>query len=280
MSENVDADEEMDEEGAVDADVSEGAGDGRGDPCDTDAASSDGADLPAEDADAYNYDHFDFGVYGPRVERRVDAGDPAPDGTLYTVDGLDVRLSALWSETPAVIEFGSITCPIFCERVDAMDRLAARYADEVAFRVVYTREAHPGSRYGPHENVVEKGENAVAAMEAEGIQRPVLVDDVDGEVHRAFDGLPNSVYVVGTDGVVAYRADWVDPDDLARHIDILLAAGGRGADVEPASVVENYRQPSPSMLATGLRVFRRAGRGSLRDFIRSLPSMLRHRLSG
>lgn len=80
--------------------------------------------------------------------------------------------------------------------------------------------------------------------------------------------------------MVAFRADRVDPGGLARRIDDLLAGGGAGADVEPASVDDNYRQPSPSMFASGLRVFRRAGRGSLRDFVRSLPSMLRHRLSG
>lgn len=35
----------------------------------------------------------------------------------------------------------------------------------------------------------------------------VLVDDLEGTMHRAYDSLLNSVYVIGRDGVLTHRAD-------------------------------------------------------------------------
>jgi hypothetical protein len=229
---------------------------------------------------AYNYDHFDFDDYGPGVARNVRAGAQAPEETLWTLDGDPVSLSSLWADRPAVVEFGSITCPIFCEGSREMDRLAERDADDVRFVVVYAREAHPGGRYGPHRSDEAKRRAASDAVRAERIEREVLVDDVAGTVHRAFDALPNSAYLVGTDGVVAARWDWTDPDDLADRIDDLLAAGGRGADVDPSSVVDNFHDPSPSLLTTAVRTLRRAGDGSLRDFVVELPRLAWYRAVG
>ena len=58
----------------------------------------------------YNYAHFDYSDYGMRrAERRMSAGGKALDGTLYTLEGNEVRLSDLWKERPIVVEFGSVT---------------------------------------------------------------------------------------------------------------------------------------------------------------------------
>lgn len=223
---------------------------------------------------SYNYRHFRFTTYGADVDRNASAGRPAVDGCVSTLDGDEIQLSQLWQERPIVIEFGSITCPIFVENVDAVDALAERYAGDV----LYVREAHPGNRYGPHQNFTEKATNARDAKRDESIERTVLVDDIDGPIHRAYDSLPNSVYVIGRDGVVSYRADWTDPDALDEHLASLLANGGRGADVTPTNAVENFHRPTLSRLRALYRVTRRAGAGSFRDFVASLPDMLRYRL--
>jgi hypothetical protein len=222
--------------------------------------------------DTYNYPHFDFRDYSSPA-RNVAAGDPAPEGTLTTLDSEEIALQSLWAETPVVVEFGSITCPIFVESVHEMDVLAARYADDVAFVMVYTREAHPGARIGPHASDDEKRGRARELREAEGVVRRILVDDVDGTVHRTFDAMPNSVHLVGTDGVVAYRSDWTHPDDLETHLRRLVAAGGEGAAVEPMDARENFSRPTPSRLRQLVRVTRRAGRGSLRDFVVNAPRL-------
>jgi len=225
----------------------------------------------------YNYNRFDASA--ANVTPGVTAGEKAVDVTLHTLDGEPVQVADLYAERPAVIEFGSITCPIFTSKTERMDRLADAYADEVDFYVVYTREAHPGLNYPAHQTLDEKRGRAAAACRTESIDRTMLVDDVDGRMHRLYVPLPNSVYLIGTDGIVAHRADWLDPDLLESEIDTLLAQGGAGADVTPTDLSLNYDQPSREHLSEFRRVFRRAGPGSFRDFVRAFPRLLFHRLT-
>src|SRR5579859_7529656 len=85
-----------------------------------------------ESADAYNYESFDFGSEAAELERwqregpRI--GDPAPDFELADLDGNWVRLSDLRGR-PVILEFGSYTCPIFSDRVPAMEQLAREYPE-------------------------------------------------------------------------------------------------------------------------------------------------------
>ncbi|MCL7417041.1 MAG: hypothetical protein M8354_04285, partial [Halalkalicoccus sp.] len=96
-----------------------------------------------ETGDDYNYRRFRFWPADQGIDRGVTSGTEAPDATVYTLEGNPVELSGLWEDRPIVIEFGSITCPIFAAKVDAMDALAQTY-DGIDFYIVYTREAHPG----------------------------------------------------------------------------------------------------------------------------------------
>lgn len=226
----------------------------------------------------YNYRHFAASHYFDGEDhRRVRARDEAPSGTLETLDGEPVSLSDCWADRPAVIEFGSLTCPVFRAAVDPMNRLASRYADAVDFYVVYTREAHPGKRRGPHRTMAEKREAAREAA-AELADRTVLVDDLDGTVHRAFDAMPNSVSLVGLHGTVAYRADWLEPADLQRAIDSLLVAGGAGEAVADLDPRDNFHAPSPALLRGAWRAFGRAGVDSAVDFATALPALARERV--
>lgn len=225
----------------------------------------------------YNYRHFSVSHYFDGDRRRVRAGETAPSATLETVDGDTVQLSDCWTERPVVVEFGSATCPAFQGEIDRMNRLARRYADAVDCYVVYVREAHPGERRGPHQTMAEK--RAVAREVAADLEaRTVLVDDLEGTVHRAFDAMPNSVYLIGTRGTVAYRADWLDPADLERAIDELLAAGGAGQAVVPRDRIDNIHAPSPALLRGARRAFGRAGVDSVRDFATALPGLAREGL--
>lgn len=176
-----------------------------------------------------------------------------------------------------MFEFGSITCPIFQANVDPMNRLARSYADSVEFYLVYVREAHPGPRCGPHESMAEK-RSLAREVAPDVATRTVLLDDQEGSVHRAFDTMPNSVHLVGTDGVLAYRADWLHPDELETAIEELLNAGGKGAEAAPHDVTDNFHSPDPSIIEGARRAFGRAGVGSAIDFARELPGLPWHRL--
>jgi hypothetical protein len=50
------------------------------------------------------------------------------------------------------------------------------------------------------------------------ITRPMLVDDLDGTVHRAYGSLPNMTYIVRA-GTIIYRADWTDVRTVAMVLD-------------------------------------------------------------
>lgn len=267
--------EETGAEGGHGADTSE-----RGAPADVPGL---GVDVPGFGsrslaAEAYNYRHFDFERDYVGRDRGVTPGDTAVGGTVYTIDGEAVSFADRWADGPAVIEFGSITCPIFLEKTDRMDALAAHYADEVSFAVLYVREAHPGHSLGPHQSLDGKLAAARECRAAAGIDRPIYVDEVRGAVHRAYGALPNAVFVVGHDGVVSYRADWLDVDDLDAHLTDLLAAGSAGEAVEPTDREDNFHAPTLGRARAMAGVTRRAGIDSLRDLVASAPSMLRHRL--
>jgi peroxiredoxin len=231
--------------------------------------------FSGERRESYNYEHFDVAVAD--VDRGVTAGDDAIDVPLYTLDGEIVQLADLWASGPIVVEFGSITCPIFTKKVEAMDALAEKYADGVDFYVVYTREAHPGQNYPAHRCLEEKLSNAADASQYESIARTVLVDGVDGTMHTQYVALPNAVYLIGTDGVVAHQADWLDPEALDDAVEALLESGGRGGDVTPEALRNNFEKPTRDSVVELYRVLSRAGPGSLRDFLRTMPRMLLYR---
>lgn len=60
---------------------------------------------------------------------------------------------------------------------------------------VYTHEAHPGERVPHHDSFETKLANARLLCDEVGIRRPILVDDHDGTVHRAYRELPNMTWV-------------------------------------------------------------------------------------
>ena len=46
------------------------------------------------------------------------------------------------------------------------------------------------------------------------IRRPMLVDALQGPVHRAYGMLPNMTYLINRLGRVVYRADWTDATSI------------------------------------------------------------------
>ena len=232
---------------------------------------------PANTVQTYNYQHFGFSSYVQGRQRRVAEGEKALDAVFFDLQGRRVQLSSLWTEKPIAVEFGSITCPVFVGKVPTMNEVADQYQGKVDFYVLYTREAHPGSNYPAHQSLDAKLQCAADLVRAEGVGRTILVDDVDGKTHQAYGAMPNSVYLIGTDGVIAHRADWVNPGYLEEQIDLLLEAGGEGTAVAPTSLSGNFTQVDSGAMATALRVFARAGLASGADFFLSFPNMIHGR---
>lgn len=97
--------------------------------------------------------------------------------------------------------------------------MAAEYAEHgVKFVFVYTREAHPGELFPHHTSLEQKIEHARAMAQRDSMQRPMLVDDLEGTIHHAYGRLPNMAYIVGGGGKILYRASWTD----AANLDLVL----------------------------------------------------------
>lgn len=164
----------------------------------------------------YNYQRFRISNYDYEKFPGPKAGDKMLDFKLHTLEGREVKLSD-YAGRWLVVETGSLTCPMYVKNIRPIDKLTAKYPD-VAFVVVYVREAHPGSRRGAHADLQEK--TALAEeMKAEFKEnREVLVDSVDGDMHKAYGSFPNMVYIIDPEGTVVYRCDW----SFAKKIDAVL----------------------------------------------------------
>jgi hypothetical protein len=106
----------------------------------------------------------------------------------------------------------------------ALHDLHAEYRDRVSFTSLYVREAHPGDRYPQTQDFDQKLQHAREYRDRDSIPWPVLVDGVDGALHRALDPRPHAAYVMAPDGTVAARVLWAnDPRALRRALDAALA---------------------------------------------------------
>jgi type I thyroxine 5'-deiodinase len=94
--------------------------------------------------------------------------------------------------------------------------LYRRYKDQVEFKLVYVREAHPddgrqteanrraGVVYKAPTNDAERASIAFACVRSLGITFPCLVDNMQDTAQRAFRAWPARAVVIGSDGRIAY----------------------------------------------------------------------------
>jgi len=164
----------------------------------------------------YNYTRFKVSNYDYEKFPGPKAGDQMLDFSLHTMDGEEVKLSD-YKGRWVVLETGSLTCPMYVKNIRPIDKLTEKYPD-VAFLVVYVREAHPGSRRGAHADLLEKTAFANEMKEEFGEGREILIDNVQGDMHQAYGSFPNMVYVINPEGTVVYRCDW----SFAKKIDQVL----------------------------------------------------------
>lgn len=221
----------------------------------------------ADEIESYNYLHFNAKEETKAEFVGPDIGEIAPDFTAYTLNGEKVRLSEYKGKT-VVIESGSYTCPSFIGYIDPMNKLSLQYPN-VEFIVLYVREAHPGSRIGPHQSLDDKIELAKKLRTADNENRTILVDDLNGSIHKNQILLPNFIYVVDTEGIIAYRSEWSDPKTVTKVIEYLQ---NPNSEKLPKP---NAKMPSPFTI---FKVMRRGGWRTIFDMMPGMPRLLFSRL--
>jgi hypothetical protein len=88
---------------------------------------------------------------------------------------------------------------------------------------VYSHEAHPGEDYPHHTSFEQKRAHARTLRDTYGIARPILVDSLSGDCHRAYGSMPNMSWIVSRAGLPVYKADWTDVDSIRSAIHDLLS---------------------------------------------------------
>ena len=120
-----------------------------------------------------------------------------------------------------------------------LEELYERHRDEVAFFIVYIREAHPEDGWVLADNrreeialadptsLDERAAAADACVVRLRTRIPVLLDGVDDAVALAYGGWPDRLYLIGRDGRVAFQGgrgpDGFRPEELAAAIELHLA---------------------------------------------------------
>ena len=154
--------------------------------------------------------------------------------------------------------------------VSPLNELYRRYRDQgFEFFTIYVREPHPGENYGPHRDFEQKLKFARDCREQDTIETKLLVDDLQGTVHRCYGSMPNMIYIIDKNGKIAYKAMWTDHDEITSVLTNLVLADelqAQGVRVKPSYTEKiNY---IPAQYAGGLRekVFDRAGPKAWADY--------------
>jgi len=212
----------------------------------------------------YNHGRFRLSDYdltqfpGPKV------GEPAPDFELTGLDGKPVLLSSYRGRW-LVLETASVSCMMYARNVGRNSELKSKYPD-VDWLVVYVREVHPGRRRPAHQDMTTKLVLAGSLKEDYGESRPVAVDTLEGDMHRAYGSLPNMVYVLNPDGEVVYRCDWLSVPELDK-----VLAKRPETQTNQHTLTDDLNYPSVWLTA---RILWRSGIAAVWDFLRAAPRLL------
>lgn len=70
--------------------------------------------------------------------------------------------------------------------------------------------------------MAQKFKHAQALRDVYGVNRPILVDALDGACHRAYGGYPNMTYIFSRTGQIVYKSDWTSAESVVRMLEYLL----------------------------------------------------------
>ena len=120
-----------------------------------------------------------------------------------------------------------------------LEELRDQHGGDVAFFIVYIREAHPEDGWVLEDNREDEIalvdpvslEERAAVAEACAVRLrtriPILLDDVDDAVSSAYGGWPDRLYLIGRDGRIAFQGGegpfGFKPAELAHAIETALS---------------------------------------------------------
>jgi len=132
--------------------------------------------------------------------------------------------------------------------------------------MVYTRETHPGENIRSHLKASEKLEHARLFKELENVKLRILVDSLDGRIHRRYGILPNMVYIISKEGRIVYKASWTDTAEIDSALGNLLIWEREGfTPLDSVAVVEKYHFIMDRNKEEHKRVYERSGPRAVKE---------------
>ncbi len=131
----------------------------------------------------------------------------------------------------------------------AIEALYERFRDEVAFTVVYIREAHPEDGWVVIDNreenirVFDPTTNAERQRVVEScalrlaVRIPVVIDEIDDGVAAAYGAWPDRLYLVGRDGRIAFQGGMGPFGFLPEELEAAIEEELDGQSLEPRSTL-------------------------------------------
>ncbi len=180
------------------------------------------------------------GVNTPQgvVRQPLAIGDFAPAISATDLQGVAVNLQKFRGK-PVILQFGSITDPIFRMHCPAIEKLTATFGDKAKFLLVYQREAHPAGddldinvRDGYSIAAPQQfGESAIklatqAATRLNITQQTILVDAWNDASARRYGGLANMTFLIDAKGKLAAAYPWMDATKLEGALNDVLSGQG------------------------------------------------------
>jgi hypothetical protein len=173
-------------------------------------------------------------------------GDTVPMFKLYDLSGDSMELEkVLDKERPVLLISGSYTCPVFRERIDMINIIAATYSNLISMWIIYQIEPHPDIDISPYSGTVWTNtenytENILYRQPLTYGARKAIVSDMINNyipinMHIVIDGpcndwwltygpAPNIAYLITPDGVVFTKHGWFNqaPYNMTDDIDSIL----------------------------------------------------------
>ncbi len=173
-------------------------------------------------------------------------GNAAHDFKLYNLSGDSLVLSQkLALGKPVLLVAGSLTCPVFMNKLSTINQVISTYGNQIQVFVIYTLEAHPTdtSVYFGYVNVGTANQSAgilfpqpttyagrkmmVDTLSFWGsCNAPIFIDGPCNEWWSTFGPAPNNAYLIDTNGIISAKHGWFhrNDDQIFCDIDSLLGS--------------------------------------------------------
>jgi peroxiredoxin len=224
---------------------------------------------------AYNMEEFAAGasLTNPGESMPAKVGGAAPEFAAITLDNRQICSSDFRGKQHIVMMTGAVTSPMCAFEVPEFNRLQNNFHDQpIAFLLLYTRESHPAENYGAHASFEQKLAYARDLKKLEDVGFPIIVDHLDGRIHRAYGLWPNALFVTHKDGRLIFRSNMANHRELRQFLEDLIAAEKAAAEGKVLHLQYSERVIAHEAdQATHHRVYARAGAKAFEDYWEKRP---------